>query len=91
MKNVQKTKLMKQLESGVFPNDNNRLYTAAQVIIQMATRLVEEAESLGLTNKQWYINFEDYLNILSVKDHTNQNQIEELVNTLEEFKKGKDE
>ena len=87
MRNVQKT----ELESGVFPNDNNRLYTAAQVIIQMATRLVEEAESLGLTNKQWYINFEDYLNILSVKDHTNQNQIEELVNTLEEFKKGKDE
>lgn len=91
MKNVQKTKLMKQLESGVFPNDNNRLYTAAQVVIQMATRLVEEAEKLGLTDKQWYINFENYLNILSVKDHTNQNQIEELVNTLEEFKKGKDE
>lgn len=91
MKNVQKTKLMKQLENGNFPNDNNRLYTAAQVIIQMTTRFVEEAEKLGLTNKQWYINFEDYLNILSCKDHTNQNQIEDLVNTLEEFKKGKDE
>lgn len=88
---MEKTKLMKQLENGNFPNDNNRLYTAAQVIIQMATRLVEEAEKLGLTNKQWYINFEDYLNILSCKDHTNQNQIEDLVNTLEEFKKGKDE
>jgi len=82
---------MRKLEKGIFPNDNNRLYTAAQVVIQMATRLVEEAEKLGLTDKQWYINFEDYLNILSVKDHTNQNQIEELVNTLEEFKKGKDE
>lgn len=91
MRNVQKTELMRKLEKGIFPNDNNRLYTAAQVVIQMATRLVEEAEKLGLTDKQWYINFEDYLNILSVKDHTNQNQIEELVNTLEEFKKGKDE
>lgn len=91
MRNVQKTELMRKLEKGIFPNDNNRLYTAAQVVIQMATRLVEEAEKLGLTDKQWYINFENYLNILSVKDHTNQNQIEELVNTLEEFKKGKDE
>ena len=82
---------MKQLEKGMFPNENNRLYTAAQVVIQMATRVVEEAEKLKLTDKQWYLAFEDYLNILSCKDHTENNQIEDLNNTLEEFKNGKDE
>ena len=91
MLNAQKTKLMKQLEKGMFPNENNRLYTAAQVIIQMATRVVEEAEKLKLTDKQWYLAFEDYLNILSCKDHSENNQIEDLNNTLEEFKNGKDE
>ena len=57
MLNAQKTKLMKQLEKGMFPNENNRLYTAAQVVIQMATRVVEEAEKLKLTDKQWYLAF----------------------------------
>ena len=91
MLNVQKTKSMKQLEKGIFPNDTNRLYTMCQVVIQLATQTVEMAEKLGLTDKQFYINFEDYINQLSVKDHTNQNQIEEMINTLEEFKNGKDE
>ena len=51
----------------------------------------EEAEKLKLTDKQWYLAFEDYLNILSCKDHSENNQIEDLNNTLEEFKNGKDE
>lgn len=87
---MEKTKLMKQLEKGMFPNENNRLYTAAQVVIQIATRVVEEAERLNLTDKAWYLSFEDYLNILSCKDHTENSQIEDLNNTLEEFKNGKD-
>lgn len=82
---------MKQLEKGMFPNDINRLYTMCQVVIQLATQTVEMAEKLRLTDKQFYINFEDYINQLSVKDHTNQSQIEEMINTLEEFKNGKDE
>lgn len=61
-----------------------------QVVIQLATQTVEMAEKLRLTDKQFYINFEDYINQLSVKDHTNQSQIEEMINTLEEFKNGKD-
>lgn len=91
MLNAQKTKSMKQLEKGMFPNDINRLYTMCQVVIQLATQTVEMAEKLRLTDKQFYINFEDYINQLSVKDHTNQSQIEEMINTLEEFKNGKDE
>lgn len=90
MLNAQKTKSMKQLEKGMFPNDINRLYTMCQVVIQLATQTVEMAEKLRLTDKQFYINFEDYINQLSVKDHTNQSQIEEMINTLEEFKNGKD-
>ena len=33
--------------------------------------LVKEAEEQGLINEQWYIDFEDNLNLLSIKDHTN--------------------
>ena len=77
---------MKQLEKGIFPNENNRLYTAAQVVIQMATRVVEEAEKLKLTDKQWYIAFEDYLNILSCKDHSENNQIEDLKDKYNDMK-----
>lgn len=37
--------------------------------IQSLKLLVKEAEELGLTNEQFWIDFEDELNELSVKDH----------------------
>lgn len=33
-------------------------------------RLIAECEEEGLTNMQYYLDFEDELNKLSVKDHT---------------------
>lgn len=31
--------------------------------------IVNIAEELGFTNKQWFLNYEDFLNSVSVKDH----------------------
>lgn len=47
--------------------DTNRIkYTASQ-LIEEVTSFVELVESKGLTNEQWFINFLDELNELSIK------------------------
>ena len=38
-------------------------------VIKYATELIEVTERLGYTNEQAFIDFEDELNELSVKDH----------------------
>ena len=40
-------------------------------VIKYATELIEVTERLGYTNEQAFINFEDELNELSIKDHNN--------------------
>ena len=37
--------------------------------LQSLKLLIKEAEMLGLTNEQFWIDFEDELNELSIKDH----------------------
>ena len=52
----------------------------------MATLAADEAEKLKLTDEQFYINFEDALNILSVRDHSgNPEQIKEFKETIKSF------
>ena len=40
-------------------------------VIKYATELIEVTERLGYTNEQAFINFEDELNELSIRDHNN--------------------
>ena len=40
-------------------------------VIKYATELIEVTERLGYTNKQAFIDFEDELNELSIRDHNN--------------------
>ena len=40
-------------------------------VIKYAKELIEVTEKLGYTNEQAFINFEDELNELSIKDHNN--------------------
>lgn len=40
-------------------------------VIKYATELIEVTEKLGYTNEQAFIDFEDELNELSVRDHNN--------------------
>lgn len=40
-------------------------------VIKYAKELIEVTERLGYTNEQAFINFEDELNELSIRDHNN--------------------
>ena len=40
-------------------------------VIKYATELIEVTERLGYTNEQAFIDFEDELNELSLRDHNN--------------------
>ena len=40
-------------------------------VIKYATELIEVTERLGYTNEQGFIDFEDELNELSIRDHNN--------------------
>lgn len=86
MKNVKdKLKFLEQLlTKGIFPNDHNRIWTMCKATIQMAMLTVAEAERCDMVDKQFYIEFEDILNELSVKDHQDSN-VEELNNSLKKF------
>lgn len=57
-----------------FPNDKNRVYTMCQTSLAMVTQTMDEAEKLGLTNEQFYQDWEDALNLISVKDHNGNEQ-----------------
>ena len=81
-----RSELMKLIKSGKFPNEKNRVWTMCQVALHMATLAADEAERLKLTDEQFYINFEDALNILSVRDHSgNPEQVKEFKETIESF------
>lgn len=70
MRKIKKDYVSDLLHFGMFPNDKNRMWTMCQIVLKMASQVVEEAERLKMTDEQFYINFEDALNILSCKDHS---------------------
>lgn len=79
-------KLTNLIKSNRFPNEKNRVWTMCQVVLHMATLAADEAERLKLTDEQFYINFEDALNILSVRDHSgNPEQVKEFKETIKSF------
>lgn len=86
MKELTKDNLIKLLSARRFPNEKNRVWTMCQAALHMATLAADEAERLKLTDEQFYINFEDALNILSVRDHSgNPEQVKEFKETIESF------
>lgn len=71
MKKSNKVEHLKQLlTKGYFSSEKNRVWTLCQCALKLVLLANEEAEKLGLTDEQFYINFEDALNLISVKDHT---------------------
>ena len=79
-----RSELMKLIKSGRFPNEKNRVWTMCQASLQMLMMTVIEAEKAGMTDEQFYLNFEDTVNELSVKDHT-KDDIEEFKKSLNKF------
>ena len=76
----------KLFNSESFPNEKKRIWTVCRTILKMVEQVVEEAEQLKMTDEQFYINFEDALNILSCKDHSgNAEQDKEFKDIVEKF------
>ena len=65
-----KIDFLKQLMTrGRFPNEKNRIWTMCQASLQMLMMTVIEAEKSNMVDEQFYIEFENAINQLSVKDH----------------------
>lgn len=83
--------IIKKLKFGYFPNDKNRLWTMCQVTLKLATLTSEYAEEKNLTDTPFYLDFEDVLNCISVKDHSNEaRDYEEFKEYIESFYKNKE-
>ena len=68
-KYLQKIQKETGIKMGKYDNDKNRIYHTTQMYLQSLKLLIKEAEELELTNEQFWINFEDSINELSIKDH----------------------
>lgn len=85
MKKLDKIDYLKQLMNrGLFPNEKNRIWTMCQASLQMLMMTVIEAEKSNMVNEQFYIEFENAVNQLSVKDH-NKDDIREFKESLDKF------
>ena len=67
-----------------FPNEKNRIWTMCQASLQMLMMTVIEAEKSNMVNEQFYIEFENAINQLSVKDH-NKDDVSEFKESLDKF------
>ena len=80
-----KIDFLKQLMTrGRFPNEKNRIWTMCQASLQMLMMTVIEAEKANMVNEQFYIEFENAINQLSVKDH-NKDDVSEFKESLDKF------
>ena len=85
MKKLDKIDYLKQLMNrGLFPNEKNRIWTMCQASLQMLMMTVIEAEKANMVNEQFYIEFENAINQLSVKDH-NKDDIRNFKENLDKF------
>lgn len=85
MKKLDKIDYLKQLMNrGLFPNKKNRIWTMCQASLQMLMMTVIEAEKSNMVHEQFYIEFENAVNQLSIKDH-NKDDISEFKESLDKF------
>lgn len=87
-KKLIKDHLVNLLSNGRFQNDKNRVWTMCQVTLKLVTQCIEEAEKNNLTDSEFFISWEDCLNNLSCKDHSNnENGLNDFKQNLESFYK----
>ena len=76
-----KIDFLKQLMTrGRFPNEKNRIWTMCQASLQMLMMTVIEAEKSNMVDEQFYIEFENAINQLRVKDHN-----KDVIRNLKEY------
>lgn len=76
--------IIKAINSGIYPTAKNKVWTMCQCALEMCTLAMEEAEKNNLTGDQFFLHWEDCLNLISVKDHNN-NDISEFGEQLKSF------
>lgn len=55
---------------GNYSNEKNRLFHQGKAILEMVKLYIKQVETAEMTNEQFYLDFEDAINELSIKDHT---------------------
>lgn len=66
-KTIQKATGIKQ---GQYDNEKNRLWAQGQTLLKVLNVYVKQVEAAKMCDEQFFIDFEDSLNELSVKDHS---------------------
>lgn len=69
LQNIQKLSGIKQ---GAFDSKHQELYMKGQMLLKMVELYIKSIEKEKMTDKQFFIDWEDALNELSVKDHNNE-------------------
>lgn len=68
-KQLQKLQKLSGVKLNNFDNKKNELYHQSKILLQALTLFVKSIEMEKMYNEQFYLDFEDSLNALSVKDH----------------------
>lgn len=68
-KHLQKLQKDSGIKMGQYDNDKNRLFHQGKMLLQVLEIYIKEIESLKMTDEQFFIDFEDSINELSIKDH----------------------
>lgn len=67
LQSIQKATGIKQ---GQYDNEKNRLWAQGQTLLKMLNVYVRQIEAAKMTDEQFFIEWEDSVNELSVKDHS---------------------
>lgn len=57
------------IKMGKYDNEKNRLFHQGNALLKMLDVYIKQVEYSKMTNEQFFIQFEDKLNELSIKDH----------------------
>lgn len=66
LKKIQKETRLKQ---GAYDSEKNRLYYQGLTLLKMLKLYIKQVEEAKMINESFFIDWEDSLNELSIKDH----------------------
>lgn len=70
MNNVQKNiQKISGIKMGKYDNIKNELYHQSKLYLQTLEIFIKQVELNNMTNEQFFLDFENKLNSLSIKDH----------------------
>lgn len=59
------------IKLGKYDTEKNRLFNMGLLLLKSVEEYIKQVEDAKLTDSQFFLDFEDSLNELSVKDHRN--------------------